>query len=273
MFLKPKSYCIFLSFVCLLLLFPTGSILHAQGVKLNDERYFKRGEKLVFRVAFHSLMTGNITAGSASLEITKENKNMSGKNTFHAIGYGKTTGFIEMFYQVEERFESFFDEDNMLPVFFSRNTRENKYRRSDQVTFRHKEKIAVSTRKVSQIPDNVQDIVSAFYFARCIDLTGVKPGKEFPVPFFLDDSVYNSSIRYVGRETIKIKLGKFNCLKIKPMVATGNVFENAYPMTIWVTDDKNRIPILIESELSVGSVRVEMTSYSGLNASVNIVPE
>jgi len=69
----------------------------------------------------------------------------------------------------------------------------------------------------------------------------------------------------MGRETIKTKLGKFNCLKIEPMVATGNVFEDSYPVKLWVTDDGNRIPILIESKLSVGSVRVELTAYGGLS--------
>jgi hypothetical protein len=78
-------------------------------------------------------------------------------------------------------------------------------------------------------PENVQDVISAFYYARCIDITGAKPGKEYPVPFMLDDSVYQSKIRFVGRETVKTRLGKINCLIIKPMVATGYVFDDPYP--------------------------------------------
>ena len=169
-----------------------------------------------------------------------------------------------MFYQVEERFESFFDEKAIIPWYFSRRTKEKNYQKVENVSFRHQERIAVSTAKVSSIPENVQDIISAFYYARTIDLTGVKPGKEYPVPFLLDDSIYNSKIRFLGKETIKTKLGKFECLKIKPMVATGYVFDGPYPVTIWVSDDMNRIPVLVESELSVGSVRIELSSYTGL---------
>jgi hypothetical protein len=234
--------------------------------------YFQRGEKLTFRVAFHSLVTGNLTAGTATLELTSENKVIGGRNTFHAVGYGKTTGFIEVFYQVEERFESFFDESAMVPWYFSRRTKENKYQKIDNITFRHQEKIAVSPQKVMSIPENIQDIVSAFYYARCINLEGAKPGKEFPVTFILDDSVYYSKIKFYGRDTVKTKLGRFSCLKIKPMVAKGNVFDDSYPVTIWVTDDKNRIPILIESELSVGSVRVELTGFSGLTNPLSVLP-
>ncbi|MBK7031596.1 MAG: DUF3108 domain-containing protein [Bacteroidales bacterium] len=81
-----------------------------------------------------------------------------------------------------------------MPYYFSRVTVENSYEKNDIVTFRHKDKIAVSPKKVTKIPENIHDIISAFYYARCIDLTGAKPGKEFLVPFFLDDSVYHSKV-------------------------------------------------------------------------------
>lgn len=247
-------------------------LLPAQKFRSVEQDYFSRGEKLHFRIAFHSLLTGNLTAGTATLELTKENKVINGRNTYHAVGYGRTTGLIEMFYTVEERFESFFDEEALIPWYFSKRSRENKYVKNDNITFRHQDKIAVSPQKVTFIPENVQDIISAFYYARSIDLNGIKPGKEFPLPFMLDDSVYKSRILFVGRETVKTKLGTFICLKIKPMVATGYVFEDPYPVSIWVTDDKNRIPVLIESELAVGSVRVELTAYSGLTNPLNFKP-
>jgi len=245
------------------------SEVFSQNYRTIHNTFFERGEKLTFRVAFHSLLTGNLTAGTATIELTKENKQIGGRNTFHAIGYGKTTGLIEMFYQVEHRFESFIDEEALIPWYFSRRIRENKYTKNENVSFRHQDKIAVSQTKVSSIPENVQDILSAFYYARCIDITGIKPGKEFNVPFILDDSVYHSKIRFVGRETIKTRLGKFNCLIIRPMVATGYTFDDPYPVSLWITDDQNRVPVLVESELSVGSVRMELTSFSGLANPMN----
>lgn len=241
----------------------------AQPYRSINNEYFKRGEKLTYKVAFHSLLTGNLTAGTATLEVTKENKQIGGRDTYHAVGYGKTTGLIEMFYKVEERFESYFDEKALIPWFFSRRTRENNYVKNENITFRHQERIAVSPLKVTTIPENVQDVISAFYYARCINITDAKPGKEYPVPFMLDDSVYQSKIRFVGRQTVKTRLGRINCLIIKPMVATGYVFDDPYPVTLWISDDGNRIPVLVESALSVGSVRIELTSYSGLTGPIN----
>lgn len=236
----------------------------AQQYRSIPNNYFQRGEKLGFRISFHSSLTGNIPAASATIEVTDDNRKFDGRDTYHVVGYGKTTGVIEMFYQVEERFESFIDEKALIPHYFIRKTRENNYRKNENVVFKHKELIAVSKSSVKNVPANVQDIFSSFYYARVLDLSKSQPGDEFPVSFYLDDSVYNSKLVFVGREIIKTRLGKFACIKVKPMVATGYVFDDPYPVTVWVTDDQNRIPVRIESKLSVGSVRIELTSYQGI---------
>jgi hypothetical protein len=83
----------------------------------------------------------------------------------------------------------------------------------------------------------------------------------------LDDTVYSTKVMFMGKETIKCALGKVRCIKIKPQVLTGTVFKDPYPVLLWVTDDKNRVPILAESEILVGKVKLELVSYSGLKNS------
>lgn len=180
------------------------------------------------------------------------------------VGEGKTTGFIELFYKVRDRYESYFDEDALISRQFIRRTRENNYKKDDLVIFRQEDLMAVSLTKIMKVPANMQDVISAFYYARTLDVSHLEPGGIVHVPFFLDDSVYNSRVIFKGRETVETKLGKFRCMAFRPMVATGYAFDDPYPITIWLTDDANRIPILIESEQSVGRGRVELISYSGL---------
>lgn len=236
----------------------------AQPYRTIRNTAFVRGEKLTFRVAFNSALTGSITGGKATLEVTKDNKQLNDRNTYHVIGEGKTTGFIELFYKVRDRFESYFDEDALIARQFTRRTRENNYKKDDLVIFRQEDLLAVSLTKVVKVPANMQDVISAFYYARTLDISGLAPGGIIHVPFFLDDSVYNSKVIFKGRETVKTKLGKFRCVVFRPMVATGYAFDDPYPITIWLTDDANRMPVLIESEQSVGRGRVELISYSGL---------
>jgi len=235
-----------------------------QSYRNIPNKAFVRGEKLTFRVAFNSALTGSITGGKATLELKDDIKQIDNRNTYHAIGEGKTTGFIELFYKVHDRFESYFDQDALIARQFIRRTRENSYKKDDLVIFRQHDRLAVSLTKVVKVPANIQDVISAFYYARTLDISDLKPGGTFEIPFFLDDSVYHSRVIFKGRETVKTKLGKFRCVAFQPMVATGYAFDDPYPITIWITDDANRLPVLIESEQSVGRARVELISYSGL---------
>ena len=255
-FVMPRLLLLFFLFCCF--------IAYPQSYRSVSNTAFVRGEKLTYKVAFNSILTGDITGGKATLEVTRDNKTINNRSTYHVIGEGKTAGFIELFYRVHDRYESYFDEDAFVARQFTRYTRENNYKKDDLVTFRQDDRLAVSLTKIMPVPADIQDVLSAFYYARTIDISALKPGAIIEIPFFLDDSVYNSKVIFKGRETVKIKLGKFKCVAFRPMVATGYAFDDPYPITIWITDDANRLPILIESEQSIGRARVELISFKGL---------
>ena len=238
--------------------------LPAQQSRSVKNTSFGRGEKLNFKVYYHSVVTGNVTAGYGTLEVTQDNRKFNNRDTYHIVATGKSSGFFNMFFKVDDRFESYIDEDGIFPWLFSRRTREGGYKKDDDVNFNQLRGSAISRKKVTHIPINVQDIISSFFFARTLDAATIKPGDVINLPFFLDDSVYYSKVKFFGRETIKTALGKIKCLKLKPLLAKGNVFKEDYPMTLWVTDDANKIPVLGESAVIVGSVRMELIGYSGL---------
>ena len=120
------------------------------------------------------------------------------------------------------------------------------------------------TNGVFKVPACVQDVVSAMYYARNIDFSKLRPEDKIPFSMFLDNEVYNMYIRYVGKEEIKTRYGKFRAIKIKPLLLKGQIFEGGENMTVWVTDDANRIPVRIESPLVVGKVKIDMMSHSNL---------
>jgi len=238
--------------------------LPAQVTRTVKNTSFGRGEKLDFKVYYHSVVTGNVTAGYGSLVVTQDNRKFMKRDTYHIVATGKSSGFFNMFFKVDDRFESYVDEDGIFPWLFTRRTREGGYKKDDEVNFNQLRGSAISRKKVTHIPINVQDIISSFFFARTLDAKTIKPGDVINLPFFLDDSVYFSKVKFFGRETIKTSLGRIKCLKLKPLLAKGNVFKEDYPMTLWVSDDGNKIPILGESAVIVGSVKMELIGYSGL---------
>jgi len=236
----------------------------SQSLKPAKNEAYIRGEKLKFRAYYDSYVTGKVTAGIATLEVEPARKQIDGREVYHIIGEGHSKGAFNWFYKVADRFETNIDEEYLVPWSFIRRTHEGTYSYSDDVKFNQHSGTALSTRANKKIPPGTQDILSAFYYARTLDLSNLTPGQNIPVNFYLDDSLYISQIQYAGKEEVITDLGPFRCLRFKPMVATGNVFSQPYPMDVWVTDDKNHVPVLAKSVVVVGSVKLELISYSGL---------
>jgi hypothetical protein len=225
---------------------------------------FKRGEKLWYRLYYRTFLTGRIYAGDLTLEIKNTDRKFFGRGTYHIECIGTSRKSLHWIMNVDDSFESFIDEKSIFPWLFIRHTHEGNYTKEDEVQFQPHHNIAISKTSTKRTPQNVQDILSAFYFARTSDFSRLQAGDSFSIPIFLDDSVYVSAVIYKDKEVVKTKVGHFNCVKFNPMVMTGKVFRNRYPMTIWISDDKNKIPICIESSLFIGRIDAELVKAEGL---------
>lgn len=203
-----------------------------------------------------------MAAGEATF--TSSLERLNGKPVYHIVGEGKTYNFYDNFFKVRDRYETYIDTASLQPYKFIRNVEEGGYKKYENVSFNRTANTAVTTKGVFKVPECVQDVVSSIYYARNIDFSKYKPGDKIPFSLFLDDEVYNIYIRYMGKETIKTKYGKFRAIKFKPYLIKGSVFEGGEKMTVWVSDDGNKIPVRIESPISVGSIKVDMASYRNL---------
>jgi hypothetical protein len=229
---------------------------------VNNEA-FKSGEKLQWRFYYDSWLAG-ITAGTGVAEVKDYGEKFSGRSVFHIDTEGFSKGMFNWFFKVHDQFDSYVDRQFLAPHYFERRTREGGYQKDDEYKFNQAENYIITRSDSVKTPPYVQDFISAIYFTRTINSDTLIPGDIVPVNFFLDDSVYTSAIFFEGREVITIGLGKFKCLRFKPGMATGEVFANQYPMTLWVTDDKNHIPVLAQSAVIIGNVKAELMSFEGL---------
>ena len=229
-----------------------------------ENKAFHAGEKLKYKVYYESLLTGKVNAGTATLEVKNSLRRFDGREAYHIVGIGKSNPAFDMFFKVRDRFETYLDKKAMMPHLFVRRTYEGGYVKDDDVYFDHQEGIAKSRYATKKIEPYIQDIISAAFYARTMNADTLKEGDNISVDFFLDDSSYISVIQFIGKQIVETELGVFRCLAFKPMVATGEVFSNPYPMTLWVTDDKNKLPVLAKSAVIVGSVKMELIRFSGL---------
>lgn len=219
---------------------------------------FKAGEILTYTI-FYNVAGIYINAGTASFNTTLES--LGSVPVYHVVGTGTSNSSYDFIFKVRDRYESFFDTTTLQPYKFIRRIDEGGYKKYENVTFNQQTNTAVSTAGAYKIPNCIQDVMSAVYYARNINFDSYKINDLIPFSMFLDNQVYNLHIRYLGREKIKTKYGKFNSIKFKPLLVKGTIFEGGEKMTVWVSDDGNHIPLRIESPIKVGSVKVDMMGY------------
>jgi len=213
--------------------------------------------------------SGFLKAGNATL--TVRDYKYKSKDVYHVIGKGWTTGALKWFFKVKDRYESFIDKTSGLPHKFIRDINEGGHTKNIEIEFDHVGSKAYvnnkKRKKKSVVPTepNIQDMVSTYYFLRNnIDLENLKKGDEISVNMFFDEENYGFKLKYLGTETIKTEFGKVNALKFRPYVMAGRVFKEEESLTLWVSNDKNKVPLRIKANLAVGSLRADLDAFKGL---------
>ncbi len=222
---------------------------------------FKVDEEVSFTV-YYAVAGIYVNAGNATF--TSQLETINNRPVYHVTGDGKTNSSYDWIYKVRDKYESYIDTATMQPLKFVRNVNEGGYKIYQNITFNKAVNTATAINGVFKVPACIQDVVSAMYYARNIDFSRLRPDDKIPFSMFLDNEVFNMYIRYLGREEIKTKYGKFMALKIKPLLLKGTIFEGGENMTVWISDDMNHIPLRVESPLVVGKVKIDMMGYNNL---------
>ncbi len=228
----------------------------------------KGGEKIVYK-AYYNWEFVWVPAGEAEFNIKETT------DTYEITVIGKTYKGYDAFFKVRDYFHSVIDKKTMFPRRFVRKVEEGNYRRYDSLSFHHDKKHAVSyngptketaKRKYVTIDECTHDLLSVMYFMRNIDVSKYRPGDRIPTKILFDEKIYPIKVRYEGMyDNYEIKdLGVFDAIKVVPDLVTGNVFKEGNMMQVYVSNDGNKLPLLIESPLSVGSAKAILKSYNGL---------
>ncbi|RYZ92020.1 MAG: DUF3108 domain-containing protein, partial [Sphingobacteriaceae bacterium] len=212
---------------------------------------------------------GIFTAAEADLRVEESPQKFDGKPAFHLIAEGKTAGTFDVFYKVRNKYESYVDKTTLLPYYYTENRREGKYKHTDKVTFNHNTGKIKADKGEFDFKGKMFDFVSAYYFARSIDISNVKVGEKVEMPYFLEDGIHSLTVTYLGKEKMKCSLGTFNCLKFNPTIIPGKIFKKNSKLYLWVTDDGNRIPVRAHVEVIVGSLTMDLTAAKGLKYPLN----
>ena len=237
--------------------------------KVNDA--FQDGEWFQFRMRYGFL---NASYAIATVRETT----FKDQAVYHVAATGKTTGFARWFFKVDDYFDSYFEKDIVRPIRFVRNISEGNYKRHVEIDFDHNNQSGImhdllrKTKTEISFAPNLQDLVSTFYFLRNhFDLEGIQVGETASLHMIYDKKPFAFQFRFLGYENVKTKFGVVPCVKFRPYVEEGRIFKKESGLSLWVSNDNNRIPIKVVAELSVGSLDVDLVDFKGLKHPFNII--
>jgi hypothetical protein len=227
-----------------------------------QSKSFNPGEKLTYKLHY-----GIITGGNATL--TVEEKNYDNKKVYYAKAYAKTTGLTNTLFPIEDSYESYFDKKSGLPYKAVRNISEGGYKYYSEDFFSASD-TTVKNKKHGRkkIPVNTLDMVSSLYYLRSIDVDTLRKGDVINFTTWFSDEIFPFYLRYKGKEIVETEFGKIRCLRFDPIVEPGRIFKSEDDMSFWVTDDENLVPVLIEFDLIVGSVKCELIDYKNVKTNI-----
>ncbi len=230
---------------------------------------FQNGEKIVYKI-YYNLNFVWIPAGEVTFKVFDEG------TQYHYQAIGTTYSSYEWFYTVRDEYNSWVDKNTLLPNYSERNVSEGDYHIFEKISFnqrdrkmtvwRSKKRGEEETKTEHTVTDCVHDVLSSLYQLRNQDFSNQQEGYSVPFRIFMDKEEFPLKMTYAGKEAKKkvYGMGKYRTMKFQPDVIAGNVFKDEAKMSVWVSDDENRIPLMIETPVSVGSVKMVIKEYGGL---------
>ncbi|MCJ7507337.1 MAG: DUF3108 domain-containing protein [candidate division Zixibacteria bacterium] len=226
-----------------------------RGSELNraiSNNAFGAGERLVYSVGY-----GMIKAGEASLEVEDVTK-LDGNKCFHIISTAKSNKFFSFFFNVDDRVESYMDVYGLFSLRFEKHLIEGKFRAEAYVQFDQKRSLAISGKDTISTSHYVQDALSVLYYARTQKL---EVGKSISVDNYADRKNYLLEIKVHRKETVEVPAGKFDCIVVEPQLKGSTIFKHEGKLTVWLTDDEKKMPVLMKSKAFIGSVSASLKEY------------
>ncbi len=237
-----------------------------------ENEAFEDGEEIVYKLYYNWNFVW-LSAGEVKFKVRDLGER------YHIRATGRTYASYEWFYKVRDQYDVYVDKETLLPVHAIRDVHEGGYKLFDELKFNQNGYKVSSQRGKSRTDSRMRhydvsgcmhDVLSAIYYVRNMDFQNMYSGERIPVKVFMDKQEWSLNVKYAGTETKKVKgLGTFDAIKLSPELITGEVFEEGAEMNVWASNDGNKIPLLIESPVSVGSVKAVLKSYSGLKYNLN----
>lgn len=221
------------------------------------------GERLSFELGY-----GFITAAEAFLTISPSPVPMNGRDAYEINFEVNSRPSFDVVYKVRDNYKSYVDTRGLFPWKFEQHIREQNFKKDFEAYFmpdsqKVKTKTNGTENREFQAPAYVQDIFSAFYYTRTLNLSQYKDGEVISIPTFNDDKHFTLAVKIVRRETVDVPAGEFKTIVVQPMLTEGFTNKTS-DIFVYLSDDARRIPVRVKLNIVIGALVAELTEFSGL---------
>jgi len=214
---------------------------------------FGVGEYLEFSVNYNVLRAGTATMSVVGVE------RVDGHDCYKMVTTAKSNSIVSTFFEVKDRVESFMDVGGLYSRRFEKHLREGKYIKDEIVHIDQCARLAFyADGDTTEILPATQDALSSLYFVRTLDL---EAGGLLSFPNHSGKKNYPMRVRVLGREKIKTRAGKFNCIVVEPRMKSEGIFKHKGRLTVWLTDDHRKMPVRMKSSVTIGSITAELIKW------------
>lgn len=262
-------------------------VLDTVSTDINFDEYYEnlspegiaRGEEIYYAVNY-----GWFTVGKAWIKVQKNNYRINYRDCYKVDIYGKTSGLVDWVAKVDDHWGAYIDTSALVTHIAYRNIKEGRYRRNEITRFDHitdNIEVKILNQKTKdyfepmyyQSSDNMRDMIGGFYYLRALDYSGMHKGDTVKVSGFFEDTFYDMEILYEGKDVVKTKMGKVNSIKLVPVMPDNSLFDGENSVTVWLSDDENKIPVKIDADMFIGHAGVEVTEVKNLKKKLNVKSE
>lgn len=251
-----------------LILFISALTADSQPVKLVNDLPIHPGEQLEFRLSY-----GWFTVGQATWVTEKNFVTSGGEKCYKIKVTAGSSGLLGVFAKVDDEWGEHMRVRDFMPMMAYRDLEEGKYILDEKTYFNYdsREIRTEAIRKGKEKPTKYftmdkdrLGMLGGFTQMRCVDYDKYKPGDRIKIEAFFEGEPYNLDLIYKGKEQLKSKVGKLWTYKLVPLMPENRLFPGKEPITVWISADKNRLPLRADANMYFGTAYVELTNYKNI---------
>ena len=248
------------------LIFLSSLLIYSQQINNDDNFPFGFNEKLSFEIQYN---IGPAWLKVGSFQLKADTLRVNNILCYHFNSETKTSTNWKWLYNISSHYDAISNISTLKTIKYNQSTTYGRHQLSYDYNF-FNDSIYLSLlkdKKLSKLTINndslIFDALSALYFARSLDFSNFNINDSIEIEILHGQDILNQKIIFNGIVDLINNDGKiYECFKFTSHINNNEIISDSDPAQVWVTTDKNRLPIKVSTEIFAGTINVFLKEYN-----------